>query len=409
MRAVVVIALVAGCFNPKTNGKCQYQCASSGTACPSGLSCVAGMCVAPGETCGTGDGGTDTGDSRVAACGDGFHDPGEVCYGTPIQIIGTDVTYDGQLADVDGDGDLDLIYLIGDQYVYHLYDQGMLGGARNGPTVFATHMVAFNTDGDPHAELINASTTVELWDFNPAASAYSRISNITMPAGQDTVDLVVGSINNQRPGVLVLSTSELQVYGVDGSGGLVSVAAQGNVTGANAVAIGPIDGDMFDDVVTAQMTGIMYRRSTGTTLAAEIALAVPGTVTGVALGDTDGDGKNDVVYTAAPDRLGVIHSQGAGAFATPTTQQVGNVQRKVVAAKIDGDMRADAIALKSGPNAVLVALGKSDGTLAAPIEIPIAVPATYVHADADFNGDSVPDIVVTDFNSQTILILPSNP
>jgi tellurite resistance protein len=55
------------------------------------------------------------------------------------------------------------------------------------------------------------------------------------------------------------------------------------------------------------------------------------------------------------------------------------------------------------------ALGKSDGTLADPVEIPIAAPATYVHANADFNGDGMPDIVVTDPTSQNVIVLPSNP
>jgi hypothetical protein len=348
----------------------------------------------------------------VAVCGDGFHDPGEICYGTPIGITASDVTYDGQLADVDGDGDLDVVYLIGDQYVYHPLDSGSFGAARNGPTVFSTRMLAVNLDTDPHAELIDgASTTIELWNFDLAATTlYTRTGLQTYMTGQATVDIAVGNISGAQPNVVALQTSAVTVYNVDPTNGMLSYfAALGSITGAQAVAVGRIDADTLDDVMIARMTGITYHRSTSTGPAPEIALPVTQTPTGIAIGDTDGDGNNDVVYTTGPDVLGVMHSQGAGAFQSPTTTQVSNLQRPVTTANIDGDGRADVVALKQLANAIVIALGKADGTLTTPVEIPIAVPATYVHADADFNGDGMPDIVVTDVNSQTVLVLPSNP
>lgn len=59
--------------------------------------------------------------------------------------------------------------------------------------------------------------------------------------------------------------------------------------------------------------------------------------------------------------------------------------------------------------AVLIAAGKTDGTLDDPIAIPIPTASLQVHANFDYNGDDVPDIVVTDPLAPMVYVIPSNP
>jgi hypothetical protein len=102
---------------------------------------------------------------------------------------------------------------------------------------------------------------------------------------------------------------------------------------------------------------------------------------------------------------------GGAAYLAPTNTTVADLAPVLESADIDGDGRADVIAARvaTGTNAVLVALGQADGTLAEPVALPIASVVSYLRADADFNGDGAPDLVTTDINTQTMVILPSNP
>lgn len=102
---------------------------------------------------------------------------------------------------------------------------------------------------------------------------------------------------------------------------------------------------------------------------------------------------------------------GGAAYLAPTTTTVADLAPVLESADIDGDGRADVIAARvaTGTSAVLVALGQAGGTLAEPLALPIASVASYLRAEADFNRDGAPDLVTTDINTQTMVILPSNP
>ena len=352
----------------------------------------------------------------MAVCGDGIHAPGEICYGAAISINAGSTAADAQLADMDGDGDLDLVYLLADQYVYHPLDQGSFGTARNGPSVVASHMVALDLDADPHAELVNADATLELWNFDlSSATGYTRTGEQTFTMPNVAVDLTTASFDGQqRPNIVVLESAELAVFAVDAAGALSTVTSQGNITGAEAVAAGKLDADSLDDIVVARASGATLHVSQGNAFATESPLPVTGPLQGIAVGDVDGDMKTDVLVlrrTSTSGTVGVMRAQdGAGMFATPaTTADIASLQKPLAAARIDGDMLVDAVAIKLSPKAVVIALGRADGTLGDPVELPIAAAASYVHANADFNGDSVPDIVVTDPASHTVLVLPSDP
>jgi hypothetical protein len=409
MRALIAIACVvlAGCFNPKTKS-CQFQCAAQGTACPSGFACVSGLCVAPGETC-----GGDDGPPPPPLCGDHIRAAGEVCYGNPMIFDGGDVTYDAQLADMDGDGLLDLVYLIGDQYKYQTQSGGVISAtAQNGPTVFATYMRALNLNASPQAELFDAGMmNITDW-LQPSPGSFTMVGTLSVTPPADPLGTAVAHITSDaNPCIAVISTMTLSVFCF--GGGLVpSQFYAVALTTGHDVAAGPLDDDALADVVTATTTGIKFHRALVTGLAPATTTSVTTNVDGIAVGDVNADGKVDVVYSVigATGQLGVMRSLGGGAFGLPATLDVPNLAAPIESADIDGDGHADVIGIRNGvTHAVVVSLAQADGTLSMPIEIPISVAASYLHVDADLNGDGVPEIVVTDPNTQTMIVLSSNP
>lgn len=410
-------ALAAGCFKPANPESCQYRCASQGTPCPGGLSCVAGMCVAAGDSCSGGDGGVDAPtDAQPKVCGDGIRAVGEVCYLTPLTFIGTDVTYDAQLADINADGNLDLTHLIGDQWVFNPNVGGMISNVSvNGPTLFANLAIARDIGDSAHAELLTAGAGgAEAYAFSTNTNSYVSRGSTSVgategePVAMTLARITTGSTRN----LVVLYPSSILLVGISAVFGMTNVGGTGAVMGGTDIASGAFDSDLFDDVLVALPTGITMYRGSGTGFATSLDTTRTGATSGVAVGDTDGDDQHDVVFTVAgaSGQIGVMKGLGASAFQAPTTINVPDVARVIEASDIDGDDRADVIAARHGANrSLVISLAKPDGTLTAPVELPISVDARYLNVGPDFNHDNVPDIVVTDPNSMSMLVYVSNP
>ena len=348
----------------------------------------------------------------TARCGDGHRDPGEVCYGTPIPITGKDVVYDAHLADVDGDGNLDLVYTISDQLVFHPQNRGQFAAAGlDGPTVTGTHALALQLNASAAAELVVAG--------NPAINAYARSDAgdyariATLTTTTDCSALASGKITGGAlPDITTLYDSAIHVARFDANLNLVEVGG-GSASGGSDLAVGTLVSDTFADVVVAGRTGVTFLRGGATGLGPINNTPQTAPTDAVALGDIDGDHKVDIAFVeaGATGRLGTMLAVGSGGFLMPTGMAIDNIAGVLETADLDGDGHADFITARkqTGNNAVLVALGLPDGTLAAPVILPISIAPDYLRVDADFNGDGINDIVVTDIHRQTIMILPSTP
>ncbi|MGE0400972.1 MAG: FG-GAP repeat domain-containing protein [Kofleriaceae bacterium] len=366
---------------------------------------------------GAADGGGDATaqiDAPPAACGDGRRDPGEACYGVPALFDGGDVTYDAQLADIDGDGDLDLLFLIGDEYKYVAQQGGQFAAAnQNGPTTFATRMRAVQLAGDARLELVDAGETITTWRTSGTSTSYTSTTSAMQTGVLRAFD--VASVTGAAiPNVIALYNDSIVVGTYNPTTLALSTVAERSMPQARALAVGDINGDVYMDVVGAGANGIvLYRgKSGGLEQVTDTGQDVP--VDGVAIGDIDGDDVPDIAFVVkgSSGQLGVMRGLGGAAFAAPVTMSAASLGPTIQVADVDGDGRDDVIAtrVKTASNAILVAHGKPDGTLADPIAIPIAVTdIDYLHAEADYNGDGAPDIVATELNTETIAVFASTP
>lgn len=123
-----------------------------------------------------------------------------------------------------------------------------------------------------------------------------------------------------------------------------------------------------------------------------------GTESGLGLGDFDGDGRTDVAAGVFSGQLSILLRDGAGAYAHATgsphvlsTTYLGMLK----VADLDGDGRADVIALRQTPSGydAAVLLGAGDGNFG-PVRS-VALPGSAVaFALGDMNGDATLDLVV---------------
>lgn len=121
----------------------------------------------------------------------------------------------------------------------------------------------------------------------------------------------------------------------------------------------------------------------------------------IANGDFNNDGILDLV-TVNAGTLAFYKGLGGGKFANPVTQALPANLGQVFAADFNRDGKLDlAIAGNTnGSSIVTILLGNGDGTFTQGRDIPVGGIPFYI-ALADFNGDHLPDIAVSFYNTST--------
>src|SRR5712692_8235556 len=119
----------------------------------------------------------------------------------------------------------------------------------------------------------------------------------------------------------------------------------------------------------------------------------------VAVGDFNGDGKNDLAIANLGDRtISIRLGNGDGTFQTSVNYRTGSGPgyggRSLVVGDFNGDGKADLAVADAGARAVSVLLGNGDGTFQANVEYPTGL-TTRGMAVGDFNGDGKPDLATT--------------
>jgi len=425
MRGLLVVCLLAGCYQPATES-CYYRCAAGATPCPSGLACSAGMCVTPGEQC------PPTGSDAVlpdslpgidappATCRNGIAVVGEICYSQAITIdTNTTAFADGVLGDYDGNGTVDLIYLVtgsssGGVRV-HLQTQGMFAATASGQGVpSATFLRIADLAPSPAVELI-VGTTMSIQTFGYEGGGPMMLSSLT-----DTTlggNAVLGGITNNGPlpDIVTIGTN-LSVYRYQPSLTPMRVGSTpGSGFSGHEITAGRLDGDSFADIAIGGTSGITTFRGQSSGLISQQVVLMGTTVSDLEIGDVNRDGRNDIVFVVAdvgpgPGQIGVMLGNGDGTFAAPMMTQFDDLGGAVALRDIDGDSHEDVIAVRTGAaRALAIFRGRSDGLLEPPVFVDLPGTSAQISVRGDYNGDLVPDIVVTDRAARALHVFASDP
>ena len=259
--------------------------------------------------------------------------------------------------------------------------------------------------------------TVQLVEFQAAPQAPGTATLLTrFPPGTYSLSAQFNQTNN-----LAASSSGAQPYSVTGTEPTLSTLSATpdsqdydfalSVFGYGFPALGG--------------NGALYNLTLGGSLVGNIPLPGPGMSTfqpqqtyptglqpaGVAVADFNGDGILDLAVTnndkAAGTSISVLLGSADGTFQAQQTYPVGTAPVGIVAADFNGDGIADLAITNHVDNTVSVLLGNGDGTFRPQQTYSVGKNPMGV-ATADFNGDGVADLAVTNENDNTVSVLLGN-
>lgn len=130
--------------------------------------------------------------------------------------------------------------------------------------------------------------------------------------------------------------------------------------------------------------------------------------------DVNADGKPDLITSNAFDNtLSVLIGNGDGTFQKPVSYPAGPDPYAVAAADFNRDGRIDLVTVNRSRGTVSILFGNGTGGFGSPLTSNIVSPA-HVSVDpiyvavGDFNGDGKPDLAVTNFNGDRVMVLAGN-
>jgi hypothetical protein len=181
--------------------------------------------------------------------------------------------------------------------------------------------------------------------------------------------------------------------------------------------VGDVNHDGLTDVVVLHMQGIdVVTQKADGSMNTAVYYSIPGGhyTNALAVGDINGDGRQDVVATIGankPDaKIAVFPQNASGSLDAPAMYTVLDCPWPVKIGDLNSDGRQDVILAHPGFSSVGVLLQKTDGTLGD--EKLYRAPYYYRRSDAmavgDLNGDGRNDVAIVDENN-AVTILYQNP
>ncbi|HXX65355.1 MAG TPA: FG-GAP-like repeat-containing protein, partial [Bacteroidota bacterium] len=310
---------------------------------------------------------------------------GSISFGARIDTVTGNNPQEIAIADIDGDGKLDVVYVdFGDGTVSVFRNTSTPGNISFAPRVFFT-------------------------------------------AGNEPTGVAVGDLDGDgKPDVVVANTGSgnVMIFHNTSTAGTISFAAPITISNLpnpglpHSVAIGDLDGDGLVDIAVTNVdqreVSILQNVSTPGTIAVTKAAALqlmPDSLHApefVTMGDIDGDGKLDLVVSDTASSVFVLRNIGSGAgnfsFAPLVRYFKGQGVGAVTVADLDGDGRPDIAAGNSADNTVSIFknLSPLGGVSFAPkVDIPMGAYPIRIAA-GDIDGDGHPDLVVPDYQGGSI-------
>ncbi len=167
------------------------------------------------------------------------------------------------------------------------------------------------------------------------------------------------------------------------------------------------------DCLSVNTSSINVYPNQGGTFAAPLSYATDNTVVAFAFGDFNGDGKLDLVTTGNNDDIAVLINKGDGTYGGFETYGMVSTATSIAVGPLDPSLRDSVVASNNFTQASTVGVSVfqnlGDGMFPSPApEWPIAMDGADVGNSvgvADFTGDGVDDIVVTNHDTNQLFLL----
>ena len=352
------------------------------------------------------------------------------------------------IADVDGDGKPDLVVAVGNDHVIAVYRNissgGILTAGSFAPRVAIPvgtgvndNIVVADIDGDGKLDIVAVDRDLNRVmvlrnDCTPGNIAFA--DRVDFATGNDPRGLAVRDMDGDgRPDIIVGNWADSTISVLRNTstpGDITSNSFAGALTFAagstpQSLAVADLDGDGKADIATANnnssSSAISIFRNTSVSGQIQLASLVdlPGLGDGQAMtiGDLDGDGKPDlaVVYFLNGQSLSVYRNisrprtLNSGSFAPPVNFPLGGWGNSIALGDLDGDGKPDVVVTTQLPDQLcifrnLATPGRfSTRSLSQRWNFSSGYNPNGVHI-GDLNGDGPPDIVFGNNYDQSIWI-----
>jgi len=332
--------------------------------------------------------------------------------------------------DVTGDGRADVVLTTGPAstagaYSLWVYRQRPEGGLdpvpaqiRTGASSGSMAVTVADLDGDGRLDAAVA-TAAGVLVYEQGAGGLGSPVTIDVPGGRD---LEVADVSGDGVADLVVNTDRgVRVWKQTPGGPASGVLGSLTSTPATEVETGDVTGDGLVDVVTADGGTVSVFAQTPDGFAAPATYASGGVapwtgINGLAVGDTNGDGRADVHVSVGGNRpnswVVTRLQQGDGTLGAAQVRGSYDVPESLEYADVTGDGLGDLVVAHGGWNS----LGVYDSaqTPGTNPETRFAIPyASHYPADGlavgDVTGDGRADVALADYNNGLVLLRGAAP
>ncbi len=299
------------------------------------------------------------------------------------------------LADVTGDGHLDLIFMDGSTVTVVAGDGagGLVDSFMTGPSSFSV-LADMNGDGLPDLVGFDQTSVYVYIGLGNGDFASPEIQPVTT-SGLNAIAVADFNGDGHLDVVVTAWGSNYWVLLGNGDGTLQPPLTYSQfVTGP--VYTGDFNGDGKVDLLLGSGSSVVLALGNGdgtfqTGVTTNLSLGF-----GLVVADFNRDGRDDVAWISQnglnPDLLEVSDSNPDGTFQPPSSTTTGSYASQALAvADLNGDLYPDLVVGNASDGSVSIILSNGAGGFQAPVLIGTGGPANST-AVADFDGDGIPDI-----------------